>query len=59
MWLYLPVPWVGLQFVSVVSPDDNHLFFGLLPVIVVDTIYRNISKVGVPYSLFYLRSQAC
>ena len=44
MWLFLTVPWVGLQLVIVVLPDPTHLHFGLLPVIVVDNIYRNISK---------------
>ena len=28
MWLFLTVPWVGMQFVIVVFPDHNHLPFG-------------------------------
>ena len=27
MWLFLAVPWVCLQFVSVVFPDHTHLLF--------------------------------
>ena len=27
VWLFLVVPWVGLQFVIVVSPDHTHLLF--------------------------------
>ena len=27
VWLFLAVPWVGLQFVIVVFPDDTHLLF--------------------------------
>ena len=27
LWLFLMMPWVRLQFVSVVFPDHNHLFF--------------------------------
>ena len=25
LWLFLTVPWVGLQYVSVVFPDNTHL----------------------------------
>ena len=28
MWLFLTVPWVGLQFVAVVFPDHTHLLSG-------------------------------
>ena len=28
LWLFLAVPWVGLQYVIVVFPDHNHLLFG-------------------------------
>ena len=28
LWLFLAVPWVGLQCVILVFPDRNHLFFG-------------------------------
>ena len=28
LWLFLTVPWVGLQYVSVVYPDHTHLLFG-------------------------------
>ena len=28
LWLFLTVPWVGLQCVTVVFPDHTHLFFG-------------------------------
>ena len=27
LWLYLTVPWVGLQCVTVVFPDHTHLLF--------------------------------
>ena len=27
VWLFLAVPWVGLQFVIVVFPDHTHYFF--------------------------------
>ena len=27
VWLFLAVPWVGLQFVIVVFPDDTHFLF--------------------------------
>ena len=27
VWLFLAVPWVGLQFVIVVFPDHTHLLF--------------------------------
>ena len=28
LWLFLAVPWVGMQCVSVVFPDHTHLLFG-------------------------------
>ena len=28
VWLFLTVPWVGLQYVIVVFPDHTHLLFG-------------------------------
>ena len=28
MWLFLTVPWAGLQFVIVVFPDHTYLRFG-------------------------------
>ena len=28
MWLFLTVPWVGLQYVIVVFPDHTHFHFG-------------------------------
>ena len=28
LWLFLTVPWVGLQCVIVVIPDHTHLLFG-------------------------------
>ena len=28
LWLFLTVPWVGVQYVIVVFPDHTHLFFG-------------------------------
>ena len=28
LWLFLTVPWAGLQCVSVVFPDHTHLLFG-------------------------------
>ena len=30
LWLFLTVPWVGLQCVIVVFPDHTHLLLGLL-----------------------------
>ena len=30
LWLFLTVPWVGLQYVFVVFPDHTHLRFGSL-----------------------------
>ena len=30
LWLFLAVPWVGLQYVIVVFPDHTHLFFKCL-----------------------------
>ena len=30
LWLFLTVPWVGLQCVIVVFPDHNHLRFVVL-----------------------------
>ena len=27
MWLFLTLPWVGLQYVSVVIPDHTHILF--------------------------------
>ena len=27
LWLFLTVPWVGLQYVTVVFPDHTHLLF--------------------------------
>ena len=32
LWLFLTVPWVGLQYVIVVFPDHYHLLFGLTKV---------------------------
>ena len=29
LWLFLTVPWVGLQCVIVVFPDHTHLLFGI------------------------------
>ena len=29
LWLFLSVPWVGLQFVIVVFPDYTHLLFAI------------------------------
>ena len=29
LWLFLTVPWVGLQFVIVVFPDYTHYFFNV------------------------------
>ena len=29
MWLFLTVPWVGLQYVIVVFPDHTHLLSGI------------------------------
>ena len=29
LWLFLTVPWVGLQYVIVVFPDHTHLLFGV------------------------------
>ena len=29
LWLFLTMPWVGLQYVIVVFPGHNHLFLGL------------------------------
>ena len=38
VWLFLPVPWVCLQFVIMVFPDHTHLlFFGLNKVLQWDT----------------------
>ena len=31
LWLFLTVPWVGLQFVIVVFPDHTHLLFENMP----------------------------
>ena len=28
LWLFLTVPWVGLQYVIVIFPDHTHLLFG-------------------------------
>ena len=30
LWLFLTVPWVGLQYVIVVLPDHTHLLFDIL-----------------------------
>ena len=30
LWLFLTMPWVGLQFVSVVFPDHTRLLFYLM-----------------------------
>ena len=30
LWLFLTVPWIGLQFVIVVSPDHTHLLYALM-----------------------------
>ena len=29
LWLFLMVPWVGLQYVAVVFPDHTHLLFAI------------------------------
>ena len=31
LWLFLMVPWVGIQCVSVVFPDHTHLLFNVKP----------------------------
>ena len=31
LWLFLFVPWVGLQYVIVVFPDHTHFLFDCLP----------------------------
>ena len=30
LWLFLTVPWVGLQYVIVVFPDHTHLLFDVI-----------------------------
>ena len=30
-WLFLTVPWIGLQYVIVVYPDHTHLFYEHFP----------------------------
>ena len=30
LWLFLTVPWIGLQYVIVVFPDHTHLLFGTI-----------------------------
>ena len=34
LWLFLTVPWVGLQCVIVVFPDHTHLLFNLIITII-------------------------
>ena len=29
LWLFLTVPWIGLQCVIVIFPDHTHFFFGI------------------------------
>ena len=38
LWLFLTVPWVGLQFVIVVFPDHTHLLF------YIDLFYKQCRK---------------
>ena len=42
LWLLFTVPWVGLQYVSVVFPDHTHLLFGF-------TTWLSPQCVGVGY----------
>ena len=30
LWLFLAVPWVGLQYVIVIFPDHTNLLFGII-----------------------------
>ena len=41
LWLFLTVPWVGLQCVIVVFPDHTHLLFGNLSDVVLFTLFSN------------------
>ena len=36
MWLFLTVPWVGLQCVILVFPDHTHLLFGAVLLVITD-----------------------
>ena len=38
MWLFLGVPWVGLQCVIVLFPDHNHLILVAMIMKIVDSI---------------------
>ena len=35
LWLFLTVPWIGLQCVIVVFPDHNYLFFECMDMIII------------------------
>ena len=41
LWLFLTVPWVGLQYVIMVFPDLTHLLFGV-------STYNSVSKQWRP-----------
>ena len=52
LWLLFAVPWVGLQYVIVVSPDHTHLlFYGMTCLLLL--------KLGFFHTISYQDSNAC
>ena len=51
LWLFFPVPWVGLQCVIVVFYDNIHLLFQLVPLIYYMHILGSKSIVSVYHTL--------
>ena len=50
LWLFLIVPWVGLQYVIVVFPDQTHLLFLLDFKTILNLLCVNFGNVVEKYS---------
>ena len=47
LWLFLMVPWVGVQCVIVVFPDHTHLLFDLTTLVFVLGGYRSSHLIAL------------
>ena len=56
LWLFLTVPWVGLQCVIVVLPDHTHFFVGFTCIFV---IYTGTHGRLAVFAKFIIIKQLC
>ena len=52
LWLFLMVPWVGLQYVMVVFPDHTHLLFNETEYCVSKYFSINGTQVLINFQVF-------